>query len=67
MGYGQKKILQTKFISEKIEIDGKLDETIWQSAAIATDFIMFVPDNGKKSQKIKKPKFVYYMTMMRYT
>lgn len=54
MGYGQKKILQTKFISEKIEIDGKLDETIWQSAAIATDFIMFVPDNGKKIPENKK-------------
>ncbi|WP_188048807.1 DUF5916 domain-containing protein [Flavobacterium sp. GP15] len=47
-GYSQKKILQTKFISEKIEIDGKLDETIWQSAPIASDFVMLTPDNGKK-------------------
>ena len=53
-GYSQKKVLKTKFISEKIEIDGKLDESIWQSAEIATDFIMFDPDNGKKIPDSKK-------------
>ena len=53
-GYSQKKVLQTKFISGKIEIDGKLDESIWQSAEIATDFIMFDPDNGKKIPDSKK-------------
>ena len=53
-GYSQKKVLQTKFISEKIEIDGKLDEAIWQSVPIATDFIMFDPDNGKKIPENKK-------------
>ena len=53
-GYSQKKVLQTKFISEKIEIDGKLDENSWQSAEIATDFIMFDPDNGKKIPDSKK-------------
>jgi hypothetical protein len=45
--YGQKKSLQTKFTSEKIILDGKLEESIWQSVPIATDFIMFQPDNGK--------------------
>ncbi|OOG78719.1 DUF5916 domain-containing protein [Flavobacterium sp. A45] len=45
--YSQKKSLQTKFTTEKIILDGKLDETIWQSVPIATDFIMFQPDNGK--------------------
>lgn len=54
IGYSQKKTLQTKFISEKIVIDGKLDETIWQSAAIASDFIMFEPDNGKAIPENKK-------------
>ena len=53
-GYSQKKVLQTKFISEKIEIDGKLDEAIWQSVPVATDFIMFDPDNGKKIPENKK-------------
>jgi hypothetical protein len=46
-GFSQKKTLQTKFTSEKIILDGKLDETIWQTVPIATDFVMFQPDNGK--------------------
>ncbi|WP_395049080.1 DUF5916 domain-containing protein [Flavobacterium sp.] len=54
LGYGQKKSLQTKFTFEKITLDGKLDETIWQSVPIATDFIMFQPDNGKVVAKNKR-------------
>lgn len=54
LGYGQKKSLQTKFISEKITLDGKLDEAIWQSVPIATDFVMFQPDNGKKVEDNKR-------------
>jgi hypothetical protein len=53
-GYSQKKTLQTKFITEKIEIDGKLNEGIWKSAAIASDFIMFEPDNGTPIPENKK-------------
>lgn len=44
---GQKKILQTQFTKEKITIDGKFDEPVWQTAAIATDFVMVAPDNNK--------------------
>jgi len=54
LGYGQKKTFQTKFISEKITLDGKLDEAIWQSVPIATDFVMFQPDNGKKVEENKR-------------
>ena len=53
-GYSQKKILQTKFISEKIEIDGKLEEAVWQTASLASDFVMFEPDNGAKIAENKK-------------
>ena len=61
IGYSQKKVLQTKFISEKIEIDGKLNENIWQTASIAKDFVMFDPDNGKPIPDNKKTevKVVY--------
>jgi hypothetical protein len=45
--FGQKKTLQTLFTTDKISIDGKFDEPIWQQAAVATDFIMLNPDNGK--------------------
>ncbi|WP_196849904.1 DUF5916 domain-containing protein [Flavobacterium sp. CG_9.10] len=54
LGYSQKKVLQTKFISDNINIDGKIDENIWKSAPIATDFIMFQPDNGKPIPENKR-------------
>ena len=46
-GFCQKKTLVTKKISENISIDGKLDEEIWSTAQVATDFVMYEPDNGK--------------------
>ena len=54
LGYGQKKTLQTRFISENINIDGKIEEAAWKTAPIASDFIMFEPDNGKKIPENKK-------------
>ena len=45
-GYSQSKTLQTHAINEKISIDGKLDEVVWQSADSASNFVMFEPDNG---------------------
>jgi hypothetical protein len=42
-----KKVLQTKFITDDITIDGKIDEAAWETVPVATDFIMFQPDNGK--------------------
>ena len=44
--FSQKKTLQTIATSEKITVDGKFDEEIWKSAAIATGFVMIEPDNG---------------------
>lgn len=52
--YGQKKSLNAKSITENIVIDGKINETSWESADIATDFIMFEPDNGKSIHENKK-------------
>ena len=52
--YGQKKILQTKSTVENIIIDGKITEQAWESAPIATDFIMYEPDNGKPISDSKK-------------
>lgn len=53
IGYSQapKKTLHTKFSSEKITIDGKFNEEIWKTAEIATDFVMYTPDNGKPQSK----------------
>ncbi|WP_426064211.1 DUF5916 domain-containing protein [Flavobacterium sp. DSP2-3-1] len=52
--FGQKKTLQAKSITENITIDGKINEQIWESASIASDFIMFEPDNGKPINNDKK-------------
>ncbi len=41
-----KKNLNSKFASETIAIDGKMDEAIWQSTEVAKDFISFEPKNG---------------------
>ena len=52
--FSQKKILQTTFTTEKISIDGKLDESDWQNAAVATNFIAFSPKNGIPIPENKK-------------
>lgn len=50
----QKKSLATKFTKEKITIDGKINESAWQSVPVATDFVMFEPDNGKPIAQNKR-------------
>ena len=50
----QKKTLQAVSVTENITVDGKLDEAIWKTAPIATDFVMFDPDNGKPISPEKK-------------
>lgn len=50
----QKKALDAKFTSEKVTVDGKNNEAIWQFAPVATDFVMFQPDNGKAIDTSKK-------------
>jgi Domain of unknown function (DUF5916)/Carbohydrate family 9 binding domain-like len=59
--FAQKKTLQTKFISEKITIDGKFDEEVWKNAEISKDFVTFDPDNGNPEPKDRKTevKIVY--------
>jgi hypothetical protein len=52
--YGQKKTLQAKSTIENITIDGKINEEAWKTAPIASDFIMFEPDNGKPISEGKR-------------
>ncbi|MBP6181130.1 MAG: carbohydrate binding family 9 domain-containing protein [Flavobacterium sp.] len=52
--YSQKKVLLAKSITENITIDGKINDKIWETESIATDFIMFEPDNGKPINPNKK-------------
>ena len=59
--YSQKKTLHAKPTTENIIIDGKIDEEIWKTAPIASDFIMFEPDNGKpiSTNKRTEVKLLY--------
>ncbi|TBX69537.1 hydrolase [Flavobacterium silvisoli] len=54
LSFGQKKTLETLYTEEKITIDGKFEEEAWKNAAVATDFIMINPDNGKPIAQEKK-------------
>ena len=49
----QKKSIDATLTTEKIVIDGKFNEAAWAAAPIATNFIMFSPDNGKPISKEK--------------
>ncbi len=44
--YSQQKSIQTHSIIEKISIDADFNETAWQKATTATNFVMLEPDNG---------------------
>jgi hypothetical protein len=50
----QRKSLQAISVTENITVDGVLDEEIWKTAPIGSDFIMFAPDNGKLVDDTKK-------------
>jgi hypothetical protein len=53
--YSQKKELTSKHLSSGISIDGKISENVWfENDHIASDFIMYEPDNGKPIPKEKK-------------
>jgi hypothetical protein len=52
--FGQKKVLHAESITENITIDGKINEEVWKTASVATDFVMYEPDNGKPISTDKK-------------
>ncbi|WPR71723.1 DUF5916 domain-containing protein [Flavobacterium sp. NG2] len=53
--FGQKKTLRAKSIIKNITIDGKMDEQLWQNnTEVASNFIMYEPDNGKPIPEDKK-------------
>lgn len=47
-GFCQKKSIAAVRTSASLVIDGRISEDAWKASPIATDFIMFAPDNGKK-------------------
>ncbi|NMH27492.1 DUF5916 domain-containing protein [Flavobacterium silvaticum] len=45
--YSQKKSLRAETVTSSISINGKLDDPDWENAQVASDFVMYMPDNGK--------------------
>jgi hypothetical protein len=57
--YCQKKPF-AKAITNNITIDGRINEAEWENnSEIATDFIMFEPDNGRPISAEKDVKVLY--------
>ncbi len=56
---GLNKEISPEKITEKITVDGNLDEPAWQSAVIAGDFIQFQPEKGKKGTFKTEVKIIY--------
>lgn len=54
-----KKKIETIRISTPPKIDGLLDEAIWESIPIATDFVQLNPYNGKAASLSSEVKFMF--------
>ena len=55
------KVLQARRTTQKVVIDGKLDEMAWQDAAVADDFSEFRPVIGRKwPESIRTITFLMY-------
>jgi len=55
----EKKQVEAYKISTPPKIDGTLDEDVWKSAAIASDFLQINPYNGRASALKSEVKFLY--------
>jgi hypothetical protein len=46
-------------LKEEIHLDGKLDEAVWQTAPIATNFLQAQPNEGKPATQRTEVRFAY--------
>ena len=46
-------------VTEKITLDGRLDEPAWSQAELATDFIQRLPRTGEPSREKTEARFIY--------
>ncbi|KAF2511844.1 DUF5916 domain-containing protein [Flavobacterium foetidum] len=59
--FAQKKTVRAQITSQNIIVDGKLNEPVWETAATASNFVNYEPDNGKPEPDNQKTsiKIVY--------
>src|SRR5687767_13805360 len=53
------KVVRAIRITEKIEIDGSLEEPAWERATPATDFYQFTPNPGELSPEPTEVRILY--------
>ena len=53
------KAILAKFITDKIELDGHLDESVWQEAAVADDFWQYFPLDSTLTEYPTTVKVLY--------
>ncbi len=58
------KSLTARFITEEIKLDGVLDEAIWQSADIASEFWQYFPTDSTQAQYQTKVSIAYNETTL---
>src|SRR3989337_4315321 len=54
-----KQIVEAKQISEKLDIDGKLNETFWQTADAITNFVQIEPYQGEATNHPTTVRILY--------
>jgi hypothetical protein len=57
--FAEKKTLQATRISEKITLDGVLNELVWSTAPAATDFVFLWPTPGKAATQKTEVRLLY--------
>lgn len=55
----ERKVISGVKTTEHLKIDGKLDEEVWNKAAIASDFFQYEPHNGDKPSYPTEVKVLY--------
>ena len=58
------KSLTAKFITEEIKVDGALDEAVWQSADVASDFWQYFPADSSLANYQTEIRILYNETML---
>ena len=51
--------IHPKKISQKIKIDGLINENAWKDADVAKNFFMITPTDGKKAQQESEVRILY--------
>ena len=57
--YRRKSLQAVRIVGSKPEIDGKLDESVWQLSPAGTDFLQHQPNPGQPSSQKTEIRFAY--------